>query len=112
MLPNGTVVLRRIRTGYRREKEYDELEYTLYHLAGRARYGSSYSVEAFHLTDEVFEAVPLSSTKIKNRQTKTEAMLTDLRAGLFPPDPDSVRCPRCPHFFVCDAVGRGPLSLI
>ena len=24
-LPNGTMVLRRIRTGYRREKEYDEL---------------------------------------------------------------------------------------
>ena len=111
-LPNGTVVLRRIRTGYRREKEYDELEYTLYHLAGRARYGSSYSVEAFHLTDEVFETVGLTATKIKNRQTKTEAMVADIRAGSFPPDPDAVRCPRCPHFFVCDAVGRGPLSLI
>jgi len=111
-LPNGTVVLRRVRTGYRREKEYDELEYTLYHLAGRARYGSSYAVEAFHLTDEVFETVELSATKIKNRQTRTEAMVADIRAGRFPPDPDAVRCPRCPHFFVCDTVGRGPLSLI
>ncbi len=111
-LPNGTVVLRRIRTGYKREKEYDELEYTLYHLAGRARYGASYSVEAFHLTDEVFETADVTPAKIKNRRTKTEAMLADIAAGLFPPDPDSVRCPRCPHFFVCDAVGHGPLSLI
>jgi DNA helicase-2/ATP-dependent DNA helicase PcrA len=111
-LPNGTVVLRRIRTGYKRDKEYDELEYTLYHLAGRARYGASYSVEAFHLTDEVFETADVTPAKIKNRRTKTEAMLTDIAAGLFPPDPDSVRCPRCPHFFVCDAIGRGPLSLI
>jgi DNA helicase-2/ATP-dependent DNA helicase PcrA len=111
-LPNGTVVLRRVRTGYKRDKEYDELEYTLYHLAGRARYGTSYSVEAFHLTDEVFETVDVTAAKIKNRRTKTEAMLADIAAGLFPPDPDSVRCPRCPHFFVCDAVGRGPLSFI
>jgi DNA helicase II / ATP-dependent DNA helicase PcrA len=111
-LPNGTVVLRRIRTGYRREKEYDELEYTLYHLAGRARYGTSYSVEAVHLTDEVFETVEVTTAKIRNRQTKTEAMLADIKAGRFPPDPDSVRCPRCPHFFVCDAVGRGPLSFL
>ena len=111
-LPNGTMVLRRIRTGYRREKEYDELAYTLYHLAGRTRFGSSYSVEAFHLTDEVFETVELTATKIRDRQTKTEAMIANIRAGSFPPDPDAVRCPRCPHFFVCDAVGRGPLSLI
>jgi superfamily I DNA/RNA helicase len=111
-LPNGTIVLRRVRTGYKRKEEYDELEYTLYHLAGRARYGSSYAVEALHLTDEVFETVEVTAAKIKRRQAKTEAMLTDIRAGWFPPDPDTVRCPRCPHFFVCDAVGRGPLSLM
>jgi superfamily I DNA/RNA helicase len=111
-LPDGTVVLRRVRTGYKRDKEYDELQYTLYHLAGGARYGRRYSVEAFHLTDEVFETVEVTAAKIKNRQTRTEAMLADIGAGRFPPDPDSVRCPRCPHFFVCDAVGRGPLSLI
>ena len=65
-----------------------------------------------HLTDEVFETVEVTAAKIKNRQTNTEAMLADIKAGRFRPDPNSVRCPRCPHFFVCDAVGRGPLSLI
>jgi DNA helicase II / ATP-dependent DNA helicase PcrA len=111
-LPNGTVILRRIRTGYRRDKEYDELEYTLYHLAGRAHYGASYSVEALHLTDEVCEPAAVSPAKMKNRQIKAEAMLVAIAAGSFPADPDAVRCPRCPHFFVCDAVGRGPLSLL
>ena len=38
-------------------------------------------------------------------------MLAEIAAGRFPPDPDQVTCPRCPHFFVCDATGRGPLSL-
>ena len=111
-LPNGTVILRRVRTGYRREKEEDELDYTLYHLAGREHYGSAYAVEAIHLTDEIVEPVPVSPTKLKNRQTKAAAMLRDIAAGWFLPKPDDFRCPRCPHFFVCDAVGRGPLSLI
>ena len=35
-LPDGTVVLRRVRTGYRRTNEYDQLEYTLYLLAGES----------------------------------------------------------------------------
>jgi hypothetical protein len=111
-LPNGTVILRRVRTGYRREKEEDQLDYTLYHLVGRAHYGSSYAVEAIHLTDEKLEPVPVSPTKLKNRQTKATEMLRDIAAGWFIPKPDDFRCPRCPHFFVCDAVGRGSLSLI
>jgi superfamily I DNA/RNA helicase len=110
-LPNGTVVLRRVRTGYRREAEYDELDYTLYHLAGRAHYGPGYAVEAVHLTDETFEPVVITATKLKNRREKSEAMMAAIAAGQFPPDPDSVRCPRCPHFFVCDAIARGPLDL-
>jgi len=44
-------------------------------------------------------------------QGRSEAMLAEIAAGRFPPDPDQVTCPRCPHFFVCDATGRGPLSL-
>jgi superfamily I DNA/RNA helicase/Zn-dependent peptidase ImmA (M78 family) len=111
-LPNGTVILRRVRTGRRRDKEYDELDYTLYHLAGRAHYGSAYVVEAIHLTSEIVEPVTgLTPTKLKNRQAKAGEMLNDIAAGWFPPKPNDFRCPRCPHFFVCDAVARGSLSL-
>jgi DNA helicase-2/ATP-dependent DNA helicase PcrA len=86
--------------------------YTLYHLAGRAHYGSGYIVEAIHLTDGIAEPVDdITPTKLKNRQAKASAMMSDIAAGWFPPRPDDFRCPRCPHFFVCDAVARGSLSL-
>jgi DNA helicase II / ATP-dependent DNA helicase PcrA len=110
-LPNGTVVLRRVRTGYKRSDEYDRLDYALYHLAARARYGAAYVVEALHLTDESVEAVGVSAAKMNNRRTKSEAMLAGIAAGRFPPDIDAVRCPRCPHFFICAATPRGPLTL-
>ena len=110
-LPGGTVVLRRLRTGRKRLTEYDELEYALYYLAGQVHYGPSCTVEALHLSDGVLEPVDLSPVKIRNRAQRTSDMLAKLAGGVFPPEPDSVRCPRCPHFFVCDAVGRGPLSL-
>jgi hypothetical protein len=111
-LPNGTVVLRRVRTGYKRSDEYDRLEYTLYHLAARARYGAAYVVGALHLTDERVETVAVSTAKMNKRRTKSEAMLAGITAGRFAPDIDAVRCPRCPHFFICAATPRGPLTLI
>jgi superfamily I DNA/RNA helicase len=110
-LPNGAVVLRRVRTGYKRSDEYDRLDYSLYHLAARARYGTAYAVEALHLTDESVEAVPISTRKMHNRRARSEAMLASLTAGQFPPHIDAVRCSRCPHFFVCAATPRGPLTL-
>ena len=38
-LPDGTVVIRRVRTGYKRTGEYNRLEYTLYHLAAKSQFG-------------------------------------------------------------------------
>jgi hypothetical protein len=105
-------VLRRVRTGYKRRDEYDRLEYTLYHLAARARYGAAYVVGALHLTDESVEAVAVSTTKMNNHRTKSEAMLAGIAAGRFSPAIDAVRCPRCPHFFICAATPRGPLTLL
>jgi DNA helicase II / ATP-dependent DNA helicase PcrA len=111
-LPNGTVLLRRVRTGYKRSDEYDRLEYTLYHLAARARYGAAYVVEALHLTDESVETVAVSTTKMNKHRTKSEDMLAAITAGRFSPNIDAVRCPRCPHFFTCAAMPRGPLTLM
>jgi superfamily I DNA/RNA helicase len=111
-LPDGTMVLRRIRTGRKRVNEYDEnLEYTLYHLAGRTRFNDNYQVEALHLTDEQLEWVEISPRKIETRRTKTTNMLAQIADGSFPPNVSAVRCPRCPHFFICAATPEGPLSL-
>jgi superfamily I DNA/RNA helicase/Zn-dependent peptidase ImmA (M78 family) len=110
-LPNGTVLLRRIHTGYKRSDEDGRLEYTLYHLAGQVEFGSNYSVEAVHLTDEVTELVTISSTMMNNRRAKSSQMLTNITGGHFPANVDAVTCPRCPHFFVCAATPQGALTL-
>jgi DNA helicase-2/ATP-dependent DNA helicase PcrA len=111
-LPNGTVMLRRVRTGYKRRDEYDRLDYTLYHLAARARYGAAYAVGALHLTDESVETVAVPTTRMNHHRAKSEDMLAGITAGRFSPAIDAVRCPRCPHFFICAATPRGPLRVI
>ena len=110
-MPDGTVILRRVRTGYRTQDEYDGLEYTLYYLAAAAHFGGSFVVEALHLTDEVMEPVPITDEKLGNRRDKTEAMLTGINAGMFPTEINAVTCPRCPHFFICPAAPKGSLTL-
>lgn len=110
-LPNGTVVLRRIRTGHRTQAEYDGLEYTLYHLAGAAHFGRNFTVEALHLTDETMEAVVVTGKKLSNRRDEADDMLRKIGAGAFPPEIDAVTCPRCPHFFICPASPKGPLAV-
>lgn len=110
-LADGTVVVRRVRTGYKRSDEYDRLEYTLYQLAARATYGPGAVVQALHLTDETAEPVTISAAKVGNRRMKSEAMLAGIAAGAFPTEIDTVTCPRCPHFFICAATPKGSLRL-
>lgn len=109
-LPSGSVMLRRIHTGKKRSDEYDRLDYTLYQLAGEAHFGTQFVVEALHLTDEVCEPVVITSQKLENRRETSDAILGQIAAGWFPVDIDAVTCPRCPHFFVCSAVPKGPLK--
>jgi len=108
---DGTVVLRRVRTGYRTQDEYDGLEYTLYHLAGSVHFGRSYAVEALHLTDETMEDVQITDKKLGNRRNETDGMLAGIMAGAFPAKINAVTCPRCPHFFICPSASKGPLVL-
>lgn len=109
---DGVVTLHRTRTGYKRSDEYDRLEYTLFHLAAKAKYGGGYIIEALHLSDDVSEEATVTDAKQKFRKELTEAHVAKIAAGQFPPEPDPVSCPRCPHFFICAAVGHGPLQQI
>ena len=109
--PDGTVAVRRVKTGAKRVKEYDRLEYALYRLAADARYGGAAAVEALHLTDETAETVTITARKLGNRRSRSDDMLGRIVDGWFPPQPDPVACPRCPHFFICPSMPRGPLTL-
>ncbi len=110
-LPNGTVILRRVRTGKKRSDEYDRLDYTLYQLAGDSHFGGAFEVHALHLTDEISEPVEITQRKLQNRHASSDLMLKNIAAGLFPTEIDSVTCPRCPHFFICAATPKGRLVL-
>jgi DNA helicase II / ATP-dependent DNA helicase PcrA len=110
-LPNGMIVLRRVRTGAKRSDEYDRLEYALYQLAGESHFGRQFALEALHLTDGISEAVPITSTKLQNRKEKSDTMLKAIGSCEFPAQADVVSCPRCPHFFICPVVPDGPLTI-
>lgn len=110
-MPDGKIALRRIRTGRKRTDEYDHLDYTLYRLAGQAHFGTRAMVQALHLMDEMVDDVHISPKKINTRRDRSDEMLSEIAKGQFPPKIDAVTCPRCPHFFICDATPRGPLIL-
>lgn len=108
-LSDGSVVVRRVRTGQKRIGEYDRLEYTLYQLAAQARFGGGVVVQALHLTDDTAETVTITAAKVGHRRTKSDEMLARIAAGWFLPEIDPVTCPRCPHFFICAATPKGDL---
>jgi CRISPR/Cas system-associated exonuclease Cas4 (RecB family) len=111
-LADGRTSVRRVRTGKRRSQEENYLEYALYVLAARTNFGNDSIVQALHLTDEVEEVVVVTPTKLKTRIKKSQEMLASISEGQFPPEVDSVTCPRCPHFFICAATPNGSLTII
>ena len=109
-LPEGAILVRRLRTGRKRSDEYDRLEYTLYVLAGRAQFGTACQFEAVHVADESREPIDITAKKLSTRRDAVSRLLAGMRGGHFAPRTDVVRCPRCPHFFICDATPYGGLT--
>jgi superfamily I DNA/RNA helicase/CRISPR/Cas system-associated exonuclease Cas4 (RecB family) len=109
--PDGTVIIRRVHTGRKRDDEYDRLEYTLYVLAAQAHFGNRAAVQALHLSDDKLEPVEITPRKLEHRRKKSDTMVRLIAAGEFPPQADAVTCPRCPHFFLCAALPSGSLDL-
>jgi superfamily I DNA/RNA helicase len=109
---DGTMLLRRIRTGKASTDEEDEWIYTLYHEAAAERYGrGNFEVEAIHLTGNTRMRIAPTAKKMKNRIEKAGAAAANIRAGAFPPELDAFSCPRCPHFFYCPALPEGVVQL-
>ena len=109
--PDGSVTLRKIRTGRKRKNEQDRLEYALYLLAGQSTYGRDCTVEVLHLTDGESSPIELTGRKLKFRRDKIEDMVVAIGKGQFPAVSDQFSCPRCPHFFYCPSVPSGTLIL-
>lgn len=109
---DGVIVVRKVRTGKRGKTEFGKLEYSLYRRAATQNFGPRAVVEAVHPSDSGVEDVPPpQAKKASNNDTAVEKILAGIAAGLFPPNPDSFRCPRCPHFFICASAPQGPLAI-
>lgn len=106
---DGRPLVRRVNTGKKHSDEYDRLEYVAYRLVAEQR---GAALEAAFLTDNELEPVPsLTAAKMSNRRDKIETLLGRLHRGDFAPEPTAFRCPNCPHFFICDAVPEGTLTI-
>ncbi len=109
---DGTMLLRRIRTGKVSDDEEGEWIYTFYHAAASERYGPGrYEVEAVHLTGNTRTRIDPSPKRKSNRMEKAAEATQNIRAGAFPPRPDPFSCPRCPHFFYCPSLPEGVVQL-
>ncbi len=109
--PDGSVVVRHIRPGHRRATEYERLIYALHRLAARLAFGPKARTEAVHLASDVVESVEMTDRVLSNQRDRADAILEQLAAGLYPPEPDAFRCPRCPHFFICSAAPGGTIEV-
>jgi hypothetical protein len=99
---HGQIVVGRVKTGKPRSNNtFDDIEYTILHLAAVEAYGGTAQVEVTYLTSETQIPVSLSTTKLETRRQKVQSILQGIHSGDFPANPEPRICPRCPNFFIC-----------
>lgn len=97
------VVLRRLRTGRSPKSRPDHrVLHALMAEAGRQTMGNGSRFEVRYLTSD--DVVPISFARVMvERLDQARAAVAGLVAGSYPAVP-SDDCPRCPHYFICQAV--------
>lgn len=108
---SGQLLVRRIKTGKQRSNEFDDIEFTIFHLAVTQAYGTQALVEVVYLTSELKAAMTLTERKLTTRTQKAQEIVRQIQGGEFPLDEDPRTCPRCPSFFVCGSVPAGSLRI-
>lgn len=108
---SGQLLVRRIKTGKQRSNEFDDIEFTIFHLAVTQAYGSQAGVEVVYLTSETKAPMTITARKVAARSEKMQKIIAQIQAGDFPLEEDARVCPRCPSFFVCGSLPAGGLSI-
>jgi hypothetical protein len=80
----GQIVVRRVKTGKPRSNAFDDIEYTLLHLAAMQAYGGSAQVEVTYLTSETTQPMEITERKLKTRSEKVQEFVKRVYAGDFP----------------------------
>lgn len=107
----GQIIVRRVKTGKPRSNAFDDIEYTLLHLAAIQTYGGLAQVEVTYLTSETTEPMSITDRKIKARSEKVRDIVKRVHLGDFPLKEDARSCPRCPSFFICGALPVGAITV-
>lgn len=109
---HGQIVVGRVKTGKPRSNNtFDDIEYTILHLAAVEAYGGTAQVEVTYLTSETQIPVSLSTTKLETRRQKVQSILQGIHSGDFPANPEPRICPRCPNFFICGEPPGGTFAI-
>lgn len=107
----GQVVVGRIKTGKQRSDAFDDIEYTILHLATVQTYGSCAQVEVTFLTSETTAPMSITARKLETRRQKVLNILQRIYSGNFLPNAEARTCPRCPSFFICGDLPAGPFTV-
>ncbi|MDA8260483.1 MAG: UvrD-helicase domain-containing protein [Betaproteobacteria bacterium] len=107
----GQVVVGRVKTGKPRSNAFDDIEYTILHLAAVQAYGGQAQVEVTFLTSEATVPMSISAKKLETRRQKVQSIVQSVRSGNFLPKAEPRACPRCPSFFICGDLPEGAITV-
>ena len=107
----GQVVVGRVKSGKPRSNAFDDIEYTILHLAAVQAYGGQAQVEVTYLTSETTEPMSISAKKLESRRQKVQNIVQSVRLGDFPLKAEARACPRCPSFFICGELPDGAVTI-
>lgn len=107
----GQVVVGRVKTGKPRSNAFDDIEYTILHLAAVQTYGGQAQVEVTFLTSETTVPMSISAKKLETRRQKVQSIVQSVHSGDFPPKAEPRACPRCPSFFICGDLPDGVITV-
>ncbi|MFM0047507.1 UvrD-helicase domain-containing protein [Paraburkholderia sediminicola] len=107
----GQVVVGRVKTGKPKSNAFDDIEYTILHLAAVQAYGGQAQVEVTFLTSETTMPMSISAKKLETRRQKIQNIVQSVRSGDFPLKAEARACPRCPSFFICGDLPDGAITV-
>lgn len=107
----GQIVVGRVKTGKPLSNAFDDIEYTILHLAAVQAYGGQAQVEVSYLTSKTTEPMSISAKKLETRRQKVQNIMQSLRSGDFPLKEEARACPRCPSFFICGDLPDGAITI-
>lgn len=100
-------IVRTIRSGRQSSSDADRLTATILLKAVQETFGAQARIENHYLLSGGMLEINQTKAKFDKRLGDCAAALASIRKGLYPPNKDDFRCPRCPYLFICAAPEAG-----